>query len=80
MTPQLNQLIHYIKHEIIGITNLAIDLHTPLISSGLVDSFALVNIVAKVEQIYGISLPLGAIQAQDLETIGTLLQTVQRFQ
>ena len=58
---------------------LTIDLDTPLVSSGLVDSFALVEVLRALERVTGSRIPTGRISPQDLETVRQMLQTAERL-
>lgn len=72
------QLIEYIQKEILRKKAVAIDADTPLVSSGLVDSLALVDILAKVEQVTRMRIPAGKVQPKDMDTVSLMLATAAR--
>jgi acyl carrier protein len=51
---------------------------TPLVSSGLVDSFALVDILLKLEEVFQMRIPAGKVQAKDMDSVRLMLATAQR--
>jgi len=73
-------LIDYILREI-GRGRRGLEIHedTPLVSSGLVDSFALVGIIAKLEDITATRISAGKIQPNDLDTVRLMLATAERI-
>ena len=50
-TQQTQQMIDYIKSDVIRRADIQIDENTPLVSSGLIDSLALVDILMKLEDV-----------------------------
>lgn len=72
------QLIDYIVREIVRRPGVRIEEDTPLVSSGLIDSLALVDILAKLEDVLGMRIPAGKIQAKDMDTVQLMLATAQR--
>ena len=72
------QLIEYIQKDILRKKTVAIDVDTPLVSSGLVDSLALVDILAKVEQVTRMRIPAGKVQPKDMDTVSLMLATAAR--
>jgi hypothetical protein len=45
---QVQQMIDYLVHEVVGRADIRISADMPLVSSGLIDSMALVNILLKL--------------------------------
>lgn len=78
MSGQAQQLIDYITGQIIRRPGVQIGEDTPLVSSGLVDSFALVDILLKLEEVFQMRIPAGKVQAKDMDTIRLMLSTAQR--
>jgi acyl carrier protein len=72
------QMIEFVVNEIIRRPGTNIDHKTPLVSSGLIDSLALVDILQKLEELTNTRLPPGKIQAKDMDTVELMLLTVQR--
>ncbi len=54
------------------------DEDTPLVSSGLIDSMALVDILGKLEDVTGMRIPAGKVQAKDMDTVRLMFATAVR--
>ena len=78
MTEQTEQMIRYITVEIMRRSDVQIDETTPLVSSGLIDPLALVDIVMKLEDVTHTRLPAGKIQAKDMDTVQLMFATAAR--
>jgi acyl carrier protein len=52
---------------------------TPLVSSGLVDSFAMIDIFLELQRIAGRKVPASKVQAKDMETVRTMFATAEKF-
>jgi acyl carrier protein len=50
----------------------------PLISSGLVDSLSVLRMIARLEEILGISLPTDQLQPEDFDSVDLIVETVRR--
>lgn len=79
MDTRFIQMQDYIRTEIIRNPTIAIGADTPLVSSGLLDSFALVDILIKLEEVTGRKLPVSQISARDLDTVRQMLATAERL-
>lgn len=55
-----------------------IDTNTSLVSSGLIDSFGLVEVLEVLERVTGLSIPAGRIGPQDLDTIESMIRAAKR--
>jgi acyl carrier protein len=77
MTEEEKQMIEYIVRRIRkpGVT---IDETTPLFSSGLVDSLALADVLAKLEDLTHTRIPPGMVQPKDLDKVPLLFETARR--
>lgn len=64
--------------EIIRKPNLAIDENTRLVSSGLIDSMALVDLLIKLEDLTHLRIPAGKVQPKDMDTVALMFATAQR--
>jgi acyl carrier protein len=58
--------------------NLAIDENTRLVSSGLIDSMALVDVLLKLEDLTHLRIPAGKVQPKDMDTVALMFATAQR--
>jgi acyl carrier protein len=75
---QAQQLIDYIEHEVIRRPGVRLNEDSPLVSSGLIDSLALVNILGKLEEVTHRRIPAGKIQPKDMDTVALMLATAER--
>lgn len=55
-----------------------IDENTPLVSSGLIDSMALVDLLLKLEDLTHRRIPAGKVQPKDMNTIALMFATAER--
>jgi acyl carrier protein len=77
MTPEAQQMIEQIV-RLIRKPNLELDENTPLISSGLIDSMTLVDLLQKLEDLTHTRIPPGKVQPKDLDTVALMFATAQR--
>jgi acyl carrier protein len=75
--PEQKQMIDYIIRRIRK-PGVKIDENTPLFSSGLIDSLALADVLAKLEDLSHTRIPPGMVQPKDLETVTIMFATAQR--
>jgi len=77
MTPETQQMIEHIA-RLIRRPNIQIDENSPLVSSGLIDSMALVDLLLKLEDVTHMRIPAGKVQPKDLDTVAKMFATAQR--
>jgi acyl carrier protein len=77
MTAEEKQMIDYIIGRIRK-PNLVIDENTSLVSSGLVDSMALGDVVVTLEDITHKRIPPGMVKPRDLDTVAKMFATAAR--
>lgn len=77
MTEEAKQMVEFIRKRIRK-PNLVIDENTLLVSSGLVDSMALADVVLELEDLTNTRIPPGAVKPKDLETIAKMFLTAAR--
>ena len=77
MTAEEKQMIDYILKRIRK-PNLAIDENTPLVSSGLVDSMALGDVVMTLEDLTHRRIPPGMVKPKDMDTVAKMFATAAR--
>ena len=77
MTPEENKMIDYIA-QLIRKRGMSIDENTPLVSSGLIDSMALVDLLLKLEELTNRRIPAGKVQAKDMDTVAKMFATADR--
>ena len=78
MTNEAQQIVDYIVREVIRRPGIQIDQDTPLVSSGLIDSFALVEILMVLEDVTNMRIPAGKVQPKDMDTVRLMFTTAQR--
>jgi len=67
-------LIEFISTRLVKDSNVEIGEDTPLISTGLVDSFSLVELVLKVQEVTGRKVSAGSVSPADFETVRSMLR------
>lgn len=76
---QMNQLITYILDKVIKRKGVEINEDTPLITSGLIDSFALVEIFVELQSISRRKIPASKVQTKDMDTVRLMFATAEKF-
>ena len=71
MTEEAKQMIEHIV-RLIRKKGVTLDENTPLVSSGLIDSMALVDLLVKLEDLTHMRIPAGKVQPKDLDTVAKL--------
>ena len=77
-TKDAKELIDYICKEIIRRPDVQIAVDTPLVSSGLIDSFSLVDVLSKLGDLTAMRIPAGKVQPKDMDTVNLMLSTAHR--
>jgi acyl carrier protein len=77
VTPEAQQMIEQVV-KLIRKPGLQIDENTPLVSSGLIDSMALVDLLLTLEDITHLRIPAGKVQPKDMNTVALMFATAQR--
>ena len=77
MTPEQEQMIQHIG-QLIRKPEIALDENTPLVSSGLIDSMALVDLLLKLEDLTHKRIPAGKVQPKDMDTVAKMFATAER--
>ena len=77
MTPESEQMLAHIT-ALIRKPGIAIDENTPLVSSGLIDSMALVDLLLKLEDLTHKRIPAGRVQPKDMDTVAKMFVTAER--
>jgi acyl carrier protein len=77
MTAEAQQMIEHIV-RLIRKPGVPIDENTPLVSSGLVDSMALVDLLLKLEDLTYMRIPPGKVRPKDMNTVSMMFATAQR--
>jgi len=77
VTDAARQLIEFISKKLLR-GRMVVDEHTPLVSSGLIDSLAQTELVLALEEITGKRFGPGSISPEDLDTVGRMLEAAAR--
>ena len=77
MTAEETQMIEHILRRIRK-PSLMIDENTPLVSSGLVDSMALGDLLLTLEDLTRMRIPPGKVKPKDLDTVAKMFATAAR--
>jgi acyl carrier protein len=77
MTPEAQQMIEHIA-SLIRKPSCHIDENTPLVSSGLIDSMSLVDLLLKLEELTRTRIPPGKVRPKDMDTVTLMFATAQR--
>ena len=77
MTPESQHMIEHIV-RLIRKPNVSIDENSPLVSSGLIDSMELVDLLLKLEDLTHMRIPAGKVQPKDMDTVAKMFATAQR--
>ena len=78
MNEQAQQIRDYILQKVIRRPGVTLEEDTALVSSGLIDSLALVDILLKLEEVTHMRIPAGKVQPKDMDTIQLMFATAQR--
>jgi acyl carrier protein len=74
----MKELTAYIAEKVIkGKSEINED--TPLVSSGIIDSFALIEIFLELQRISGRKVPASKVQAKDMDTVRSMFALAERF-
>lgn len=76
-------ILEYIRSEYLDEDDeeeVELDAKTPLISSGIVDSFSMVSLKRFLEKKYDISIPDADASAEAFDTVASIARLVQRHQ
>jgi acyl carrier protein len=76
-TDEAQQMIQHIA-QLIRKPGVALDENTPLVSSGLIDSMSLIDLLVKLEDLTHMRIPAGKVQPKDLDTVAKMFATAQR--
>jgi acyl carrier protein len=72
-------MIEFLKNRIIEDPSTEILADTPLVSSGLVDSFALVEVLLQLERVTKLAISPSMVSPDDLDTVARMLATATRI-
>jgi acyl carrier protein len=76
-TGEAQQMLQHIA-QLIRKPGVTLDQNTPLVSSGLIDSMSLIDLLVKLEDLTHMRIPAGKVQPKDLDTVAKMFATAQR--
>ena len=71
-------MIEYVKTSVLQDPGAAILEETPLVSSGMVDSFALIDVLLYLEKVTQRKISPGKVSPRDMDTVKLMLETAER--
>jgi acyl carrier protein len=77
MTAEAQQMLDQVA-KLIRKPGLQLDENTPLVTSGLIDSMALVDLLLTLEDVTHKRIPAGKVQPKDMNTVALMLATADR--
>jgi len=77
MTADELQMLDHIT-QLLRRPGVAIDENTRLVSSGLIDSMSLVDVLLKLEDLTHMRIPAGKVQPKDLDSVAMMFETARR--
>ncbi|HWJ47055.1 MAG TPA: acyl carrier protein [Candidatus Udaeobacter sp.] len=77
MTPEAEQMVAHII-DLIRRPGVTIDENTPLVSSGLIDSMSLIDLLLKLEDLTHKRIPAGKVHPKDMDTVAKMFATAER--
>ena len=76
----INRTMEYLQEEIIQQPDRQIDLDEPLISSGLIDSFSLVDVAIFIEDNFNVILENTELDGRTFDTLNELAELIRKRQ
>ena len=74
-------ILDYIRKEYLDEDDdLELDVNTPLISGGIVDSFSMVSLLRFLERKYGVAIPDDEATPEAFDSVTSIVALVKRFQ
>ena len=77
MTDEAQQMMEHIV-QLIRKPGVTVDENTALVSSGLIDSMSLIDLLVKLEDLTHMRIPAGKVQPKDLDTVAKMFATARR--
>ncbi|MEA5596090.1 alpha/beta fold hydrolase [Rivularia sp. UHCC 0363] len=70
------ELITFINKEILESEDSGLDIDTPLLAIGILDSLAMVSLIAKIEDTFGVRVPDDAVTPDNFQSVAAIAQMV----
>jgi len=72
-------MIKYVKEKILRKPDMVLDADTVLVSTGIVDSFALVEALFELERITKLRIPAAKVAPADMDTVRKMFETAEKM-
>lgn len=79
MSDTTEQMLEYVRAKASRRLRQPLDCDTPLFSSGVIDSLALVDVLLRLEEVSGVKIPAGRLRPDDIDTVRKMIQSVDRL-
>jgi len=77
-TAAIEAMIDYIKTVVLRNPKAEVNQDTPLVSSGIIDSFSLVEVLLELEKITNRRIPAGRVAPSDMDTVVKMFEVAER--
>ncbi len=77
-TEQAQALLNYLSANVLRRRDIQLTADSSLVASGLIDSFALVDVLVKLEEVSEVRIPAGKVQPKDMDTVNLMLAMAKR--
>jgi len=77
-TEQAQALLNYLSSNVLRRPGIQLKADSSLVASGLIDSFALVDVLLKLEEVTEMRIPAGKVQPKDMDTVILMLAMAKR--
>jgi acyl carrier protein len=75
----VESMIGYIKTKVLRKPQADISADTPLVSSGMIDSFALIETLVELERITNLRIPAAMVAPSDMDTVNKMFEVAARL-
>lgn len=72
-------MIKYVKEKILRKPDMVLDADTVLVTSGIVDSFALVEALFELERITKLRIPAAKVAPADMDSVRKMFETAEKM-
>ena len=76
---EIQALLDYLSVNVVRRPGVQLNADSSLIKSGLIDSFALVDLLVKLEEVTGRRISASKVQPKDMDTVNLMLDTARRI-
>ena len=77
-TEHAQALLSYLSSNVLRRPGIQLTADSSLVASGLIDSFALVDVLFKLEEVTELRIPAGKVQPKNMDTVNLMLAMAKR--